>query len=489
MFKSMFKRSWLSTTRKPSRSVILILILFVMANLMLATIAINKSVKETTDYAKEKLSGVVYLQADMSSMQEQMQNRRNNTGTSTGEAGMARFQMPEISEELVVGIADSQYVSSYTYSVNASANAESFETVETTQNQREREMQEQMESQANSSQTGRPSFQFNGAMSRGDTTIIGINNFAYASGVEDGSLALIDGEVFANENEAIISYELADGNDLDTGDTITLKTVEDEEDMELIIVGIYQATSEDFNYNTIYTSVDTAREFTDISTVENVKFYLASASDKDAFLAEVASKYPNLATDGLKIDIDDQAYQTMVGPIENVGKFATTMMWVVIIASVTIITLIVVINVKDRRYEMGVLLSLGATRATIVGQIFVELVIVGTTAFVLSIATGNVVARGMGDALLQDQIANETAEQESVQGQFGGMGGAGMTMQRPGQQTSSDVEQIEEINVSAGVSEYAILFGAGYLILILAMIAPSANILRLQPKTILSGKE
>ena len=40
MFKNMIKRSWLSTIRKPSRGIILISILFVMANLMLATIAI-----------------------------------------------------------------------------------------------------------------------------------------------------------------------------------------------------------------------------------------------------------------------------------------------------------------------------------------------------------------------------------------------------------------------------------------------------------------
>jgi putative ABC transport system permease protein len=470
--------------------VILVLILFVMANLMLATIAINKSVAETTKYAKEKLSGVVYLQADMSAMQEQLQNRRSSGGTGTVQTAPTRFTMPEISEDLVLGIAESQYVGSYTYSVNASANAESFEAVETTQNQRERELQEQINSQSGS--TGRPGggggFAFNmGAISRGDTTITGINDFAYAAGVEDGSLTMLDGELFANEGEAVVSYELASDNDLDVGDTITLKTVEDEEEKELTIVGIYQATSENFNYNTIYTSIDTARQFTDIEMVENVKFYLTSASDKDAFLAEVAVKYPSLADDGLKLDIDDQAYQTMVGPIENVGKFATTMMWVVVVASVVIITLIVVINVKDRRYEMGVLLSLGSTRATIIGQVFIELVLVGTAAFLLSTATGGMVAGKMGDALLADQIATEQAEQES--GQQGQFGGGMMAMGRPGQAEESRAEQIKEINVSAGVQEYAILFGAGYLILIFAMILPSANILRMQPKTILSGKE
>ncbi|MDR0979766.1 MAG: ABC transporter permease [Candidatus Nomurabacteria bacterium] len=495
MFKNMFKRSWLSTIRKPSRSVILVLILFVMANLMLATIAIKKSVAKTTDYAKDKLSGTVYLQADMSAMQKEMQNRRSNAPSSTSgtAAAPARFTMPEISESLVLGIAESQYVNGYTYSVNASANAASFTVVETEQNQREREMQEQIESQSSGNAMGRPSFQFDGAMSRGDTTIVGINNFAYASGVEDGSLTLLDGAAFSAENEAIISNELAVDNELDLDDTITIEKIAEEEseavEITLKIVGIYQATSENFNYNTLYTDIDTARQLTEVEGVENVRFYLESASDKEAFLAEMAAKYPEIADNGLKLDIDDQAYQTMVGPIENVGKFATTMMWVVVIAAVAIITLMVVINVKDRRYEMGVLLSLGATRATIVGQIFVELAIVGTLAFMLATMTGNLVASKMGDALLQNQIAGEESTSTEAQGQFGGPGsmGGGM-MPRPDQQ-ASNVEQIEEINVSAGASEYAVLFGVGYLILLLAMVVPSVNILRVSPKTILSGKE
>jgi len=50
-------------------------------------------------------------------------------------------------------------------------------------------------------------------------------------------------------------------------------------------------------------------------------------------------------------------------------------------------------------------------------------------------------------------------------------------------------EEFDKIDVSAGIKEYATIFGVGYLVIILAMIAPSVNIFRYQPKTILSGKE
>ncbi len=58
----MVKRSWLSIKRKPSRSIILVVVLFVMANMLLATIAIKNSVSSATKYAKQQISGTVYLQ-------------------------------------------------------------------------------------------------------------------------------------------------------------------------------------------------------------------------------------------------------------------------------------------------------------------------------------------------------------------------------------------------------------------------------------------
>lgn len=42
MIKSMFKRAWLSISRKLSKTIILIIVMFIMANLVLASIAIKK---------------------------------------------------------------------------------------------------------------------------------------------------------------------------------------------------------------------------------------------------------------------------------------------------------------------------------------------------------------------------------------------------------------------------------------------------------------
>lgn len=522
----MFKRSWLSIIRKPSRTAILVLILFVMANLLLAMISIKNSVDESTRYAKEKIGGIVYLQPDTETLREEAQAAREN-----GES--AQITMPTISEALASGIAESQYIKDYTYSVSTSANANSYTVVDTVQNERERQFQnafndakDQVENQMsefnqsveefNDSQdettmpgppgggSERPNFNFNfdfdlsdPSLNQGDTTIQGINSFAFVSDVETGNMKIIDGEAFdeTTENGVIISNEVAEANSIATGDTITFTTVSDATEVSFTVVGIYQTSTENFNYNTVYTNIDGAKQFLSTDqlnslTVDNVRYYLVSASNKDAFLAETASNYPNLTTDNLILDIDDSSYQTMVGPIEHVGSFAVTVLWIVIAATVAIITLIVVINVKDRRYEMGVLLSVGARRRNILGQIFIELLLVGTIGFMLSLGTSQILAQKMGDGLLQQQISSSQEQNENTSSNMPGRGlnATGRSFSMGGQQTST-VEQIDEIDVSAGVQEYATLFGAGYLILIVAMIVPSINILRYQPKTILTGKE
>lgn len=526
MFKNMLKRSWLSITRKLSRSIILVLILFVMANMLLATVSIRNSVNNSTQYAKEQIGGTVYLQPDTDKIREQVE-----AASESGER--PDITTPTISEELASGIAESQYIKDYTYSVVANGNASSYKVVETAQNERERQFQQSLDdaknqvndqvsefnaerSEFNNSQNSAapagpggqgggnmPNFDFNfnfnlsdPTLERGDTEIQGINSFAFVSDVEDGNMKIIEGEAFdeSTENGVVISSELAEANSLAVGGEMTFKRTSDSAEVKFKVVGIYQTSTEDFNYNTVYTNMNGAKRFlTDEQqkdlTVQNVRYYLTTAGDKDAFLAETNAKYTTLTSDGLKLDIDDSAYQTMVGPIEHVGSFATTVMWIVIIAAVAIITLIVVINVKDRRYEMGVLLSIGARRRNILGQIFIELVLVGTVGFLLSLGTSQIIAQKMGESLLQQQISSsqqqeEQADSNTPQRGLRAPGGGAF-----GGQQASSTEKIDEIDVSAGIKEYATLFGLGYLILIVAMALPSVNILRYQPKTILTGKE
>lgn len=500
-----------------------------MAVLMLATISIKSAVGESISYAKETLSGVVYLQADMTSLRDKaMQDMQGDNPPSSTEQTRIAVERPTISIDMAKDLADSEYVKDYTYSINSSANAtDGIVPSETEQIRMREQIQSQSESSGSSNFPGGNMGMGGGGMmsfsfASGDFSIQGINSFAFISEVDAGTMSLESGEIFdeTTGDGIVISYDLAVENSFEIGDIITLETTDEDEpaQISLTIIGIYDTTTENSDPNTIYTNIDTAALFlledsyNDVGSygVENVKYFLTNAEYKDAFIAEANEKY-DLDDLGLAIDIDDAAYQQMVGPIESVGSFATTILWIVIIAAVVIITLMVTINIKDRRYEMGVLMSIGATKKNITGQILTELALVGTVAFALSILPSTFIAKAMGSGLLDQQLTmNETSQSQNFGrgtnsgGMGGGRGGASNsggpsfnTNDAPSSVptnmiqgvTNSNAEAIDEIDVSPSATDYLILFLAGYGVIIFALIIPTINVLRFQPKTILTGKE
>lgn len=502
MIKNMFKRVWLSTTKKKSKTLILILFLFVMANLLLATLIIKKSVSVRMQNAKEELGGIVYLQTDIESLRQ-----KNKEEQESGENAVSATL---ITENLVQKIATSSYLKDWTYNISITANASSFKTVTTVQNENEKKIQDALDKAKDSVKDAQkdfnkakedynnqmpPSGNFGGrggnfnfnfnisitdpTLSQGDTTIQGIDNFNYIDNVQSGELKLVEGVLYQEENEVLISSNVAEANNIKVGDEIKLKTITAKKEIILKVVGIYSATDENFNYNTIYTNISTAKKFYSEEelknlTVSSVRYYLNSASEKEKFLEEIESMNLNLKEGFLKLDIDDSNYQTMVEPIEKVGSFATTVMWIVLFASIVIISLIVIINVQERRYEMGVLLSLGATRKNIITQFILELCLTLVIGFSLSMVSANYIADKMGTNLLKENLTQEEVQTDFRGGNF---------------RNQTKVNQIKELNIKSSFQEYLILFGLGGIIIIIACAIPSINVLRYQPKTILIGKE
>lgn len=488
MFKNMLKRSWLSTTRKPSRAIIVGLILFAMANLVLASIAIKGAVGESMAYAKSSLGGTVYLQPDIAKLREQARPAEGSTPVPGMKLSFAR---PDIKVSTVQKLADSSYVKDYTYSVNDRAKAFGFTPIK----------------QDTSGPGGAMRFNIQdeeGAALESDVSVQGINSYAFIGQVEAGTMKLSSGTYFdeSTDNKVIISYDLANSNGIKVGDTITLQNIYTEKSYPLEVIGIYDLSEEDgfgaMLGNEIYMNVKTAAQFMSEDnyangeySVSNIRYFLTSSEYADAFIQEANEKYPTLADENLALSIDTSAYEQMVGPIESVGSFATTILWIVVIASVAIVTLIVAINVKDRQYEMGVLLSLGASKMNVIGQILVELLIVGSLAFISSMATSTLLAQNMSKGLLDNQIAASKAESANNFGRPS----AAISSQKVGGgiffggKMNNNTEAISEIDIDISPIDYLILFAIGYGVILVSLLLPSWNIVKYQPKTILSGKE
>lgn len=484
MIKSMFKRAWLSIIRKPGKSVVMLLIMFVMANLVLSSISIGNSVEESTAYAKTLLGSEVYLSPvmnfdrDSSSMGEM--GEMESGGGSSDRGQRVEISRTGINVSLALGIGESSYLKDMSYSVSGSANAVDFTAVESD----------------TSSSTGKG--QMMGGMTDrvvSDFVINGVNSYAFIDEVSNNTMQIVEGDYFDEDSfeSLIISYELATENDFEVGDVIHLQNTESEEEFEFTIIGIF-ATDDSGYDNMIYMNIDEASKFISSNQyndgdyyVSNVVYYLNTADDADLFIIDANDRYPDLADQSLELDIDTAAYDTMAGPIESVGSFANLILIIVVGATVLIITLVITNNIKDRQYEMGVLMSLGCDKIYVIGQIFSEIVIVSTLGFILSMGTSYYVSSMLSESVLENQLTTTETISENNYGRPTGNMTGGMSM--PGQSsTTSDVDVIDELEISVSVTDYLTVFGIGYLIAFIAMLLPAISIMKYEPKTILTGR-
>lgn len=489
---------------------ILFIILFVVTTLILTTISIRNATKEAEEFAKASIGSEVTLSADMESAREEMKAATSDDTSSDTKEKIQNFTRPTISLGDAMKIAESKYITGYKYTMTTYANVDEdkIELVETEMDKMG-EVKVNSDDATNSSeassrmpQGGNQNFEFSFDMKdimsdykSGDITIEAINNFELLDEYQDKTLTLTSGAVFTSddENATIISYELAELNDLKVGDTITLQNTDTDKNITLNIVGIYDTSSDENqsqennfmmnNSNKLYTNFSTAEKFLSEDdyndgnyTISSCVYYLKDPNSYDAFIKEANTLVTDLTDKNLKLSIDQTTYDQMVGAISGVGSFSNVVFWVVVGASVLIITLVINIQVRERNYEIGVLLSLGEKKKKITMQILTELVITITVVMIIAVFVGTAISGVIGDKLLANQI-------EISQEQTGVNGARNMRNQ------TTSASTIDELDVSVGITEIGMLVGIGYLLVIISMVIPMMQIIKYDPKTILTRRE
>lgn len=137
--------------------------------------------------------------------------------------------------------------------------------------------------------------------------------------------------------------------------------------------------------------------------------------------------------------------------------------------------LILMLWIKERTYETGILLSLGESKLKIVMQYALEVLLIAIVAFTLSIFTGNIISEKVGDVLLEKEISTMSEEEQ-----------ANIEKYKFDNQ-NADVEVISDIDVSVNLEVIMQLYGFGILIVLVSSIIPTMLVFRYKPKKILSS--
>lgn len=157
--------------------------------------------------------------------------------------------------------------------------------------------------------------------------------------------------------------------------------------------------------NNIYTTLTTTNTIKgETDKLDSAVYALSNPEKIDNFVKEVKSE---IDTDTYFVTASDEIYEQMLSPLNNISSIAQNIVILVAIADAVILTLIVILSIRERRYEIGVLMSLGENRLKIIGQFFTELFMVTIVSLVIASFAGNFVGNALGNQLLSSSTQTQ----------------------------------------------------------------------------------
>lgn len=498
-----FKRAWLSMKARKGRSVLQLIIFTVVCVLILSGFTIQSAADKASELAREQLGGTVTLTVDREKQMQTMREEASSSDSSSTES-KPQFQSSPIDVSDANDLAKLNHVASYNYYSSTQALASGFDPIESSGDT----SSSNDESSTTTETQGPGGGQGGPQMVDADLSISGLLDSATSTDFEAGTSELTSGVAITSadkdKNVAMVEENLAEENDWKVGDSFTVTSSDGNTKITLKIVGIYKTTdsgsdmAQNFSflnpYNKVYvpyTVANTIKGSDYKNTVDSAVYTMDDAANISAFEKE-AKKVDSIDWDTFKLDANDTLYQQMIGPINSVASFSKNVVYIVSIAGALILGLLVMMQVRDRKYEMGVLLAIGEKRGKLIAQFFVEILIVALVSFGLAAASSHYVAQLAGNQLLaqQNSSTNETTTSTENRGPGGGggQGGPGGFGQSVSNLTKN-TEQIKELDIQVTLEDMLKMGGIGIGIAFISVLLPAALVLRMNPKTILTKQE
>lgn len=289
-----------------------------------------------------------------------------------------------------------------------------------------------------------------------------------------------------DENKILISAELATENNLEVGDVLTLTHADlGQQDgkyidtlpektafAEVEIIGIFQyegaADSADSPTagkaaNHIYSDshlLVNLQEQQDGIFEGEIAFYIADPLELD-FLLECVEAISSIDWDNHILRENDFQYEQIAGQLQNLQELAVALIVISSVLSIVILMLILMMRIRGRIHEAGIFLSVGKSKAQIIGQFTLEAWVLLFAGFLLALLMW-LLCSNTANELLFGTLAQKkgTAALQT--------GGGGLNYLQP------------------DLFRFILLFTAEAGAVLLTVLVASGAILRLKPKEILS---
>lgn len=229
----------------------------------------------------------------------------------------------------------------------------------------------------------------------GDFELDGYSSYDAMTDFTNGTYKVTDGEMITDFSayECVINSELATLNEIKVGDKITLKNPNNaDKTYEFTVTGIYTDNSNTDDASSMYAPsankiitgsgvIDLLVE-EDSTLVTNItpSFILQNEEVIDAFIEETTEKGLN---EYYTINTNLDELQNATKSIQNVKTFATTFLIITLAISAIVLFVINMINIRERKYEIGVFRTIGVSKFKLTMQFVLELLIVSVIMLVV----------------------------------------------------------------------------------------------------------
>ncbi|WP_421778415.1 ABC transporter permease [Gardnerella sp. KA00747] len=232
--------------------------------------------------------------------------------------------------------------------------------------------------------------------------ITGTTDSRLSQGFQEGLYRLEQGEHITDRSSgrAIVHRDFAKKNNLKIGSTITLKQGFN---VKVRVVGIFAgklqtkgALPSDASENRIFTDLSSALSLAG-SSKRGVLRCMVERSD----LLDSAMRHAKSIA-GKWADVEQNASQLsgVISSVNSVQQLVLMIFVALSLVGILVLGLVLVFWVRSRMHEIGVLMSLGLSRAIIVSQLLVEIVILNLVSFVISLGLGAAFSGIIGSAIL-----------------------------------------------------------------------------------------
>ena len=539
------KNAFRCISRSKGRNILIGIIALVIA----VSSCLGLSIRQAAESAKENTLEGLSITGTISYDRSSMMNDIMGSGGKPSEGGFDRDQFADmmgsassLTLEEYETYATAQSVQDFYYTVTASFNG--TDTFLPVSDETEDEDTDSESSSGFENMGGGMGFPggFGGNMfSSSDFSVVGYSSDNAMTSFIDGTASILDGGTMFDEGTTemvcVISEELAIFNDLSVGDTITLVNPSVEtETYELEIVGFYESSANnDFSMsmfgksqdpaNQIYMSAAALQKVLDASDeVSTTITDEDSGRESDSAVTGSLSATYVFANTTAFYAFEDQAralgldesyaisspditaFENSLTPLETLSTMAGWFLLVILVIGGVILIVLNIFNVRERKYEVGVLTAMGMKKHKVATQFVCEILVVTMIAVILGAGIGAVSSVPVTNALLAGQAESQTSQQNQIDNNFGrpgNMGFPGGDMgsisdipsdfgggNNPfGNMFGSAADYITEVNSAMNLTVVLQMLGVGLLLTLVASMASVLFIMRYDPLKILANRD